>query len=151
VTVVLATEPADRAAAFGVRHAVFVVEQGVPVELEIDDLDAEADHFVVYAGSAAVGAARLLVEDAGFADGDPAAGPVAHLGRLAVLASRRGQGYGAALVQAVEAAAQLRGLHRVALASQTHAIPFYERLGYVAHGDVFNDAGLPHRWMRKTM
>jgi predicted GNAT family N-acyltransferase len=56
-----------------------------------------------------------------------------------------------ALVRAIEARAAERGLHLVVLAAQTHALGFYERLGYSAYGPEFDDAGLPHRWMRRTV
>lgn len=148
--VLLVTGPGDRAAAYAVRHDVFVLEQGVPVDLELDELDEDADHVVAYAGELAVGAGRLVVEPAGFAGTDPALGPVGHLGRLAVRPAARGTGLGVALVRAIEARAVQRGLRVVVLGAQTHAIGFYERLGYTAYGEVFDDAGLPHRWMCRT-
>jgi len=150
-TIRLAAGPADRDAAFAVRFDVFVTEQQVPADLELDDLDETADHFVAYDGDRAVGAGRLVVEPAGFAGTDPAMGEVAHLGRLAVRPDARGTALGVALVRAIEERAAERGLRVVALSAQTHALGFYERLGYLAHGDVFDDAGLPHRWMTKPL
>jgi predicted GNAT family N-acyltransferase len=147
----LAVTPADVADAFAVRHDVFVSEQGVPEDLERDVQDAEADHLVAYADGRAVGAGRLVVEPAGFEGADPGLGPVGHLGRLAVRPEARGARLGAALVAAVEDRARERGLAVVALSSQTYAIPFYERLGYTAYGGEFDDAGLPHRWMRREL
>lgn len=141
----------DRAAAYALRHEVFVLEQGVPAELELDELDALADHFVAYAGGHAVGAGRLVVEEPGFADQDRDLGPVGHLGRLAVSKAARGTGLGVALVAAIEDRAAGRGLAVVVLSAQTHAIGFYERLGYAAYGEVFDDAGLPHRWMSRDV
>jgi predicted GNAT family N-acyltransferase len=150
-TVRLAVGAADRSAAFAVRHDVFVTEQGVPAELELDRLDEQADHFVALDDGAPVGAGRLVVEPAGFEDTDPALGPVGHLGRLAVRPQARGTGLGIALVRAVEDRAAGRGLRVVVLAAQTHATRFYERLGYTAYGEEFDDAGLPHRWMRRLL
>lgn len=150
-TIRLAVDPADRDAALAVRYDVFVTEQSVPADLELDDLDATADHFLALDGGRAVGAGRLVVEPTGFADADPALGEVAHLGRLAVRPETRGSALGVALVAAIEARAAERGLRVVALSAQTHALGFYERLGYVAHGPVFDDAGLPHRWMTKVL
>ena len=147
----LADSPAELEAVFAVRHDVFVTEQGVPAELERDDQDGSADHFLVYDDGRPVGAGRLVVEPAGFEGTDPALGPVAHLGRLAVRPEARGARLGAALVSAIEWRARQRGLGVIALSSQTYAIPFYERMGYAAHGAVFDDAGLPHRWMRRTL
>jgi predicted GNAT family N-acyltransferase len=150
-TIRLAVNPKDREAALGVRFDVFVTEQQVPAHLELDELDATADHFVAFDGDRAVGAGRLVVEPAGFADSDPALGDVAHLGRLAVRPETRGTSLGIALVRSIEDRAAERGLRVVALSAQTHALGFYERLGYVAHGPVFDDAGLPHRWMTKVL
>jgi predicted GNAT family N-acyltransferase len=158
-TIRLARDEADREAAYRVRFDVFVTEQQVPADLDLDDLDETADHFVAYdlghAGDGgdgrAVGAGRLVVEPPGFAGADPALGPVAHLGRLAVRPEARGTALGVGLVAAIEARAAERGLRLVALSAQTHALGFYQRLGYQAHGPVFDDAGLPHRWMTKLL
>jgi predicted GNAT family N-acyltransferase len=147
----LAAGPEDVAAAYAVRTDVFVTEQGVPPDLELDELDETADHFIAYDGERAVGAGRLVVEAAGFADADPRLGPVAHLGRLAVRPETRGTGLGIDLVRAIESRAAGRGLLVVALSAQTHALGFYERLGYTAYGPEFDDAGLPHRWMSKLL
>ena len=123
----------------------------MPPELELDELDDVADHFVAYDDDEAVGAGRLVVEPPGFEGADPGLGPVGHLGRLAVRPQTRGTALGAALVRAIEARAASRGLGVVVLAAQTHATAFYERLGYTAYGEVFDDAGLPHRWMRRRL
>ena len=96
------TAPEQVAQAYAVRHEVFVVEQGVPVELERDERDPAADHVLATRGSRPVGAGRLVVEPAGFEGIDPALGPVGHLGRLAVLAEARGSGLGAAMVAVIE-------------------------------------------------
>ncbi len=146
----LATTSQQRADAYAVRQDVFVTEQGVPADLEQDLLDETADHVVAYVGDLAVGAGRLVVEPAGFEGTDPRLGPVGHLGRLAVRSEARGSGLGVELVRAVERRAAERGLRVVVLASQTHAVGFYARLGYTAYGEEFDDAGLPHRWMRRV-
>lgn len=150
-TIRLALDPHDRDAAYAVRYDVFVTEQQVPAELELDELDDAADHFVAYDDDEAVGAGRLVVEPAGFEGADPALGQVGHLGRLAVRPQTRGTAMGAALVRAIEERAVACGMRVVVLAAQTHATPFYERLGYTAYGEVFDDAGLPHRWMRRQL
>lgn len=147
----LARAADERAAALAVRHEVFVLEQGVPADLEVDAFDASCDHFVLYDGAAAVGAVRLVIEPAGFAGADPASGPVGHLGRLAVRRDARKSGRGGALVAAVEAHARVLGLNEMALAAQVPAIAFYQKLGYLAYGAEFDDAGLAHRWMRRTL
>ena len=148
----LATTTPETADAFAVRTEVFVGEQGVPRHLEVDELDDTADHFVAYDDSgAAVGAGRLVVEPAGFEGAPGSTTPVGHLGRLAVRVPARGTGLGVALVAAIESRAAQRGLAVIALSAQTHAVGFYERLGYTAHGEEFDDAGLPHVWMTKPL
>lgn len=147
----LASSAAERSAAYAVRTDVFVAEQGVPVELELDELDETADHFVAYDDGRPVGAGRLVVEPPGFEGADVSLGPVGHLGRLAVRPDLRGSGLGMDLVRAIESRARDRGLAVMALSAQTHALGFYERLGYTAYGPEFDDAGLPHRWMRRGL
>ncbi|WP_328559949.1 GNAT family N-acetyltransferase [Streptomyces coelicoflavus] len=148
----VAEDPADREACFAVRKDVFVAEQQVPEDIEYDAYDIDAVHVLaVRADGVPLGTGRLLHGAAAAAkngDGDQAVGS---LGRLAVTAKARGLGVGAALVRAVEDAARARGLTAVDLHAQTHALGFYERLGYQAYGPEFPDAGIPHRAMRRTM
>ncbi|MEU3446673.1 GNAT family N-acetyltransferase [Streptomyces thermolilacinus] len=142
----------DRKAAFAVRREVFVVEQGVPEEIEYDALDATAVHVLAVraADGTALGTGRLLYgPDA--ADRTGGEDGVGALGRLAVTRAARGLGVGAALVRAIEEAARARGLKAVDLHAQTRALGFYERLGYEAYGPEFPDAGIPHRAMRRTL
>ncbi|MFF8828992.1 GNAT family N-acetyltransferase [Streptomyces sp. NPDC015131] len=143
---------ADREAGFAVRREVFVGEQGVPEEIEYDAYDATAVHVLAVrrADGAALGTGRLLygADAAGKTGG---AEGVGSLGRLAVSRAARGLGVGAALVRAVEDAARARGLTAVDLHAQTHALGFYERLGYEAYGGEFPDAGIPHRAMRRVL
>ncbi|MET8979801.1 GNAT family N-acetyltransferase [Streptomyces sp. NPDC004539] len=131
----------DPAACLAVRKEVFVVEQGVPEELEYDADDAGALHVLaVRDDGVPLGTGRLV--------GDGEAG---HLGRLAVTREARGLGVGAALVRAIEEAARERGFTAVELHAQTHALGFYERLGYTAYGPEFPEAGIPHRAMRRSL
>ncbi|MEV0487111.1 GNAT family N-acetyltransferase [Streptomyces sp. NPDC050508] len=147
----VAEDPADREACFAVRKEVFVVEQGVPQELEYDAYDAVATHVLaVREDGTPLGTGRLLYGEAAAAktDGDLTVGS---LGRLAVTEDARGLGVGVALVRAIEDAARARGLAAVDLHAQTHALGFYERLGYEAYGPEFPDAGIPHRAMRRAL
>ncbi len=146
-----ADEPALAELAYQLRAEVFVGEQGVPVELERDARDEDADHALARRGGRPIGAGRLVVENPGFAGLDSAWGPIGHLGRLAVRAEGRRQGLGAALVTAIEQRAVRLGLAYVYLGAQTHAVPFYERLGYAPFGAEFDDAGLPHRHMARRV
>ncbi|MEE1801591.1 GNAT family N-acetyltransferase [Streptomyces sp. NPDC101062] len=150
-TLRVARDPADLAACFAVRKEVFVVEQRVPEELEYDGRDGDAlQVLAVRDDGVPLGTGRLLYGP-GAADrtgGDPDTGA---LGRLAVSPAARGLGIGAALVRAIEDAARERGLRVVDLHAQTHALGFYERLGYEAYGPEFPDAGIPHRSMRRVL
>jgi predicted GNAT family N-acyltransferase len=151
-TVRVAEDPADREACLTVRKEVFVVEQGVPQAVEYDAYDAYgAVHLLaVREDGVPLGTGRLL-HGAALArrtGGDPSAGS---LGRLAVIRAARGLGVGAALVRAVEEAARARGLTALDLHAQTHALGFYERLGYEAYGPQYLEAGIPHRAMRRAL
>ncbi|GGZ31407.1 acetyltransferase [Streptomyces poonensis] len=133
------------------RKEVFVAEQGVPEDIEYDPYDALAVHVLaVREDGTPLGTGRLLSGEAaaGKTGGDPAVGS---LGRLAVMKQARGLGVGAALVRAIEGAARELGLTAVDLHAQTHALGFYERLGYVAYGPEFPDAGIPHQAMRRAL
>ncbi|MEV0409474.1 GNAT family N-acetyltransferase [Streptomyces sp. NPDC050448] len=147
---VVASE-ADLAACFTLRTEVFVVEQSVPESIEYDAYDAVAVHVLAVGPDGdPLGTGRLLHGPAalGKTGGDLTAGS---LGRLAVAKSARGLGVGVALVRAIEAEEARLGLSAVDLGAQTHALGFYEGLGYVAHGPEFEDAGIPHRAMRRHL
>lgn len=122
------------ARASDIRRRVFIEEQQVSQEEEWDGRDDLCLHFLAQRGDTALGTARLL--------------PDGHIGRVAVLQEARGMGVGVALMQAAIAAAQHQGHPAVELTAQTHALAFYERLGFTAFGDIFLDAGIPHRSMR---
>ncbi|WP_333777253.1 GNAT family N-acetyltransferase [Streptomyces sp. IBSBF 3136] len=151
VTVRIAEDPADREACFAVRKEVFVAEQGVPQDIEYDAYDAVAVHVLaVGEDGEPLGTGRLLFGEAAAAKtgGDASVGS---LGRLAVVRAARGLGIGVALVRAIEEAAGAHGLTAVDLHAQTQALGFYERLGYEAYGPEFQDAGIPHRSMRRVL
>lgn len=113
-----------------IRETVFIAEQAVPPELEWDAEDAEALHFLAYEGDYPIGTARLL------ADG--------HIGRVSVLKDWRGLKVGDALLRAVIAEAEKRGLQQQMLSAQVQATPFYERLGFAIVSGEYLDAGIPH-------
>lgn len=145
VRVIAAGDTAGMAAVHAIRHEVFVVEQGVPADLEWDGKDGRAVHALAEGG----GTGRLLLgADAAAKNGGDER--LAVLGRLAVLRPARGTGLGAQLVRALEEEAERLGLAGVYLEAQVHAIGFYERLGYTAYGPEFQDAGIAHRAMRRT-
>lgn len=118
-----------------VRQRVFIEEQRVPVELEWDGLDETAIHLLALdAEDKAIGCARIL--DNGI------------IGRMAVLKGRRGQGVGQALLNAAVESCRSRGWKNITLSAQTHAIPFYERAGFIVCSEEYMDAGIPHRDMQ---
>jgi predicted GNAT family N-acyltransferase len=127
--------PADREALSTLRLEVFVGEQGVPEALEWDDLDADAVHVLARnERGEAIGCGRLTSHH--------------KIGRMAVHSAWRGQGVGVALLRELVARARTLGWAEVALDAQVHALDFYGREGFVAEGDVFDDAGIPHQRMR---
>jgi predicted GNAT family N-acyltransferase len=139
-TVRAVVSAADRTAAFAVRSAVFQHEQGVPAELEFDADDAIALHVIVAVAGEVVGTGRLLE----YADH-------AKIGRMAVLAPWRGRGVGRALLDFLVGEAGRRGHVRIVLHAQVRAQGFYERAGFTAVGDVFDEAGIPHRRMERRV
>ena len=117
-----------------VRRTVFIDEQSIPEALEWDEFDAVCRHALAEdAAGRAVGCGRLL--------------PDGHIGRMAVLSAWRGKGVGAALLRHLVDLARARGHARVILNSQTQAMPFYARNGFVAEGVEYLEAGIPHRTM----
>lgn len=128
----------DQAELLAVRTQVFVHEQGVPLDLELDGRDAAAWHLLARNNAGqAIGTGRML------ADG--------HIGRMAVLPGWRGHGVGQALLQGLLRIAHTHGLEAVFLHAQVGAIGFYERQGFRCSGDIFMDAGIPHQTMRRRL
>ena len=121
--------------ASGIRHDVFVVEQQVPEELEMDDMDAVCVHAVAYDHQGKpVATGRLL--------------PDGHIGRMAVRLPARGTGVGGKVLQQLVQAARDRSYPEVVLSAQVHAMGFYARYGFLEEGETYMDAGIPHRTMR---
>ena len=140
-TITIVQTPEDREACYDIRKAVFVAEQAVPLELEMDEYDDIATHFLLRdAGQTPLATARLLDKHG-----------LAKIGRVAVVQEARGLGLGLTLMQFVVDEARRRGFTEAVLDSQTYAIPFYERLGFAAEGEEFDDAGIPHFLMRRNL
>ena len=125
-----------RAEAMPIRYAVFVEEQGVPVEMELDVHDPASLHALAFDGATALGTGRLL--------------PDAHIGRMAVRREFRGRGVGSALLERLCEAARERGHREVVLSAQVHALDFYRAHGFEPYGAVYQDAGIPHQDMRRA-
>lgn len=120
-----------------IRFEVFVDEQKVPAELEMDDQDAVSRHVLAYCGDEAVGPGRLL------SDG--------HIGRVAVKASWRRKGVGEALMKSLIQMAESARFPKALLTAQTQAIPFYEKLGFEVSSGVYLEAGIDHVDMVKVL
>ena len=121
-----------------IRFEVFVDEQQVPREMELDAADPDCVHALAFApDGSVVGTGRLL--------------PDGHIGRMAVTSKARGQGVGKALLLALMEAARKHGHKEVELFSQTHAQRFYERFGFEVVGPPFDDAGIAHVTMRARL
>ncbi len=159
-----------------VRYAVFVKEQAVPIEMELDEFDAVSTHAVIFstvesrvAAEAASDSTAVSVEaelesvteaelEAGQAEGEKSAAaralatgrllPDGHIGRMAVMADARGLGLGAQVLQALIDEARRQGMTEVVLSAQLHAMGFYQRFGFVAEGDVYLDCAIEHKDMR---
>lgn len=128
---------AARAEASRIRLKVFVEEQRVPREIEMDDMDGACLHALAWLDGKAVGTGRLL--------------PDGHIGRMAVLGESRALGVGGAILERLVEEARRQGRREVILSAQTHAIGFYRRHGFSEEGKVFEEAGIPHQEMRRVL
>jgi predicted GNAT family N-acyltransferase len=126
-----------RAQASAIRLAVFVEEQGVPREIEMDEIDAQCVHALAFEDGAAVGTGRLL--------------PDGHIGRMAILKPWRGRGIGSAILHSLIDAARRRGDREVMLSAQVHAVDFYRAHGFAPEGEVYEEAGIAHQAMIRAL
>ena len=131
----ISTEEA-KGRAFAIRLRVFVREQSVPAEIELDEDDRHAIHLIALASGRAVGTARIVMRRQS-----------AKIGRMAVLKSFRRRGAGAQLLARAVLTARRRGAQKIYLHAQVPVIGFYEKMGFVCAGPVFSEAGIPHRKM----
>jgi predicted GNAT family N-acyltransferase len=120
-----------------IRFAVFVEEQGVPLEIELDEMDQKSLHALAFQDGHPVGTGRLL--------------PDGHIGRMAVLKAWRDRGIGARILDRLLDEARARGDREVVLSAQVRAIAFYRKHGFVEEGAEYLDAGIPHRDMRRAL
>ena len=123
--------------AYSIRRRVFIEEQGVPEEMELDEFDLDARHALAYADSECIGTARLVTLP----------GNLGRIGRMAVLPGYRGQGIGRELLKTLLKASRSQDIKQIELHSQVSVIPFYEQFGFIAQGDVYDEADIPHRDM----
>lgn len=126
--------------AFAIRKEVFVNEQNVPIEEEIDEHENEAIHFLVYdEEESPIGAGRLRMIDG-----------LGKVERVCILASARNKGVGRVLMAKIEETACDAGIKEMKLNAQCHAESFYLNLGYETISGEFLDAGIPHVTMKKV-
>lgn len=134
------THEQELAAAFRIRQVVFVEEQGVPLEDEFDQHDAQARHVLVIDDNRPVATGRLRILT-----------DTAKLERICVLADWRQKGLGRVIVRGLEGIAEEKGLKKFKLHAQTHAIGFYNTLGYEVGSPEFMEDGIPHVTMLKNL
>jgi predicted GNAT family N-acyltransferase len=133
--------PADMARAYAIRRRVFIEEQRVPEEIELDADDALAFHVLATVSGDAIGCGRML--DHGDSE--------VKIGRMAVLPQFRGTGIGRDILRFLMDRARARGLRKAVLHAQLSAEGFYLKEGFTPIGDVFDEAGIAHRKMEKLL
>ncbi len=126
--------------AFSIRKKVFVEEQKVPIEIEIDEHENNSAHFVLYDGEEPAGAGRFRILDG-----------KGKVERVCILPEYRGKGAGIQIMMEIEEYAKELPVEELVLNAQSYAVPFYEKLGYAVVSDEFLDAGIPHRKMVKKL
>ncbi|AGP34699.1 hypothetical protein BE04_14350 [Sorangium cellulosum] len=126
--------------ALRLRYEVFVVEQAVPADIEVDELDEGAQHFVVLDGDEVVATMRIVPY-----------GDALKVGRVAVRKDLRGTGLGRRLLEEAIRVAAAQGARALVLNAQVAAAPFYRKLGFVEEGPLFDEAGIPHTRMVRRM
>jgi predicted GNAT family N-acyltransferase len=143
--ITIETQPWSEArdAAYAIRCAVFIEEQGIPTELEIDDYDPIAEHALAFVDGQCVATARIYLDEQ-----DPSK---AKIGRMAVLKGFRGQGIGTALLGEAIRAGMMQGASVFELHAQQSAAPFYAKLQFKPDGAIFDEVGIPHQRMRLVL
>lgn len=137
------TNESQKQQALQIRKIVFVEEQHVPESLELDEYDthSETSHWLLTVNKQPIGTARFR----------PYQLQTIKIERVAILQEARGQGYGEALMRAMEAQARVRGFIKARLNAQIQALAFYEKLNYLPIGERFEEAGILHQTMEKDI
>jgi predicted GNAT family N-acyltransferase len=123
-----------------IRHEIFIKEQKVPEELEWDDFDQDALHAIVKKDDEVIGTARLIIDNT-----------IARIGRMAIKKELRGQGIGQEMLEALVTKSLELDVSLIKLHAQVHAVSFYAKLGFEAHGEIFSEAGIDHVNMQKVL
>lgn len=133
-------ETRDLQVCYALRHEVFVVEQGYPVDGEVDALDPESLHLLAHQDGKPVATARVYIHQG-----------TAKIGRVCVLKSQRGLGLGSDLITAAISMASENNARRVVLGAQVHAVGFYVKLGFEPYGELYDDEGESHQMMERML
>ena len=141
VKVIAIESPADMERAWAIRRHVFVEEQNVPEELEMDDDDSQAFHALATLDGVAIGCGRMLEHGA----------REVKIGRMAVLPEFRKTGVGAQILRFLVDRARDRGCRKAILHAQVAAEGFYLKEGFSPVGPVFDEAGIAHRKMERDL
>jgi predicted GNAT family N-acyltransferase len=141
IKVIAIESPADMQRAYAIRRRVFIEEQNVPEEIELDADDEQAFHALAILDGVAIGCGRMLEH------GDSEV----KIGRMAVLREFRGTGVGAHILRFLVDRARARGLRRAILHAQLAAEGFYLKEGFNPVGGVFDEAGIAHRKMERDL
>jgi len=115
------------------RKSVFIREQLVPEEVEWDDWDNKANHIVLTFHNSPIGCSRLIFID-----------KILYLERMAIIKSKRNQGFGSKLVYEIIRIAKNKKIKEIRISAQIQAMSFYQKIGFIAQGEIFNDAGIKH-------
>jgi predicted GNAT family N-acyltransferase len=130
----------DMEAAVGIRFRVFVNEQSVPPEIELDEYDVVATHAIALLDGQAIGTGRMILTEGS-----------ARIGRMAVDIAHRRRGVGGLILRFLEDEAKIQGATEIVLHAQDYVKAFYAAHGYTEHGGTFMEAGILHVEMRKGL
>ena len=126
--------------AYKIRVEIFVQEQGVPFDMELDEFDKDAKHVLLYKDNLPIACGRIIIQE-----------NQAIMGRIAVLKKYRKQGYGRQICNKLIEIAKENEVEKIILHAQCYAIDFYKKLGFREYGEVFEEAGISHIEMRKIV
>ncbi len=137
IKVKLVSTDSEYESVLAIRREVFIEEQNVPEDIEIDEYETTSDHFLVLVDDEPAGCGRMRIKDS-----------YAKFERIATLKEFRGQGIGRELMKFMMNHANVKFPHALPyMHSQADAVPFYQKLGWTTQGDVFDEANIPHQTM----
>jgi len=141
LSIIEAVSPIEKSECFEIRHQVFIKEQGISPALEFDEFDSKSIHYLATLDNVPAACARVYAETSS----------KIKIGRFAVIITYRKQGIGAALLGKILEDARNSGYREAYLGAQLSAVEFYRRLGFKEFSHEFEDAGIPHRSMKRKL